>query len=299
MTPQEIPTGIIFIRADARKVNDAAVRSLAASMAEVGLINPLRVRAARRHVDGVMGDAYEVTAGVHRLFAARKLGLETVPCLVVEDDDLRAELAMIDENLCRAELSPAERAASTARRKAIYEELHPETTHGGDRASRQLGDLKSERFTTDTAAATGQSERTVQRDAERGERICADALSLVRGTALDTGVYLDKLRRTPFENQADAVKQALAGVARGAERERQDAARRKADRVLEGEAKERAAERCAEILITALDHDDLTEFRAEIQATDIKTLLAKISVFCASINADPGENSAGAQGASQ
>jgi hypothetical protein len=29
--------------------------------------------------------------------------------------------------LCRAELSPADRAAQTARRKAIYLELHPET----------------------------------------------------------------------------------------------------------------------------------------------------------------------------
>ncbi|RDJ20835.1 hypothetical protein DWF00_24615 [Bosea caraganae] len=32
---------------------------------------------------------------------------------MVEDDDLRAELPMIDENLCRVELSPAERAAQT------------------------------------------------------------------------------------------------------------------------------------------------------------------------------------------
>lgn len=42
---------------------------------------------------------------------------------------------MIDENLCRAEMSPAKRASQTARRKAIYIELHPETSHGGDRRS--------------------------------------------------------------------------------------------------------------------------------------------------------------------
>lgn len=39
---------------------------------------------------------------------------------------------MIDENLCRAELSPSDRARQTARRKAIYLELHPETAHGAN-----------------------------------------------------------------------------------------------------------------------------------------------------------------------
>jgi hypothetical protein len=32
---------------------------------------------------------------------------------------------MIDENLCRADLEPVEMARQTARRKVIYEELHP------------------------------------------------------------------------------------------------------------------------------------------------------------------------------
>jgi hypothetical protein len=42
----------------------------------------------------------------------------------------------------------------TARRKEIYEELHPEARHGGDRkSSRQLGDLNDDRFTRETAAA--------------------------------------------------------------------------------------------------------------------------------------------------
>lgn len=59
----------------------------------------------------------------------------------------------------------------TAERKRAYEVLHPETAHGGDRkSSRQVGDLNAPgRFTADTAAKTGRSERAVQRDAERGE----------------------------------------------------------------------------------------------------------------------------------
>lgn len=48
-----------------------------------------------------------------------------------------------------------------AARAAIREALHPETRHGGDRASRQVGDLKEpDRF----IAATGRTDRAIQHD---------------------------------------------------------------------------------------------------------------------------------------
>ena len=74
---------------------------------------------------------------------------------------------MIDENLMRAELDPALRAKQAARREVIYIELHPETGHGGDRRSDQVANFatRSERFTADTDAKTGKSERVVQRAA--------------------------------------------------------------------------------------------------------------------------------------
>jgi hypothetical protein len=55
------------------------------------------------------------------------------------------------------------RQAATARRKVLYEELHPETRHGGDhsKASRKDCDLlPTNRFTADTASKTGRSERS-------------------------------------------------------------------------------------------------------------------------------------------
>ena len=117
-------------------------------------------------------------AGSHRLAAFELLGEAEIPAQEILDDDLHAELAMIDENLCRFELSPVDRARQTARRKAIFEELHPATRReatlmqGSAAPSCQVGETgKVERFTADTAARTGQSERTVQRDAERGEKI--------------------------------------------------------------------------------------------------------------------------------
>lgn len=64
-------------------------------------------------------------------------------------------------------MSPADRPSQTARRKAIYDELHPEMPHGGE-PSRKDCDLPAERFTASTAAVIGRSERAVQLDAERG-----------------------------------------------------------------------------------------------------------------------------------
>ena len=91
----------------------------------------------------------------------------------------------------------AERALFTARRKEAYEALHPETKHGTPGVSRQVGDTRdrcdTERFTADTARKTGQSERKVQRDAGRGEKIEPAVLTAIAGTALDTGKTLDEL----------------------------------------------------------------------------------------------------------
>lgn len=248
MLPTTISPQIIFSRDDARPINKETVKALAESIAEVGIINPLRVRPVRRIVNGAPADAYEVSAGNHRLQAALRLNLEAVPCIVVDDDDLRAELVMIDENLCRAELSPADRAKQTVRRKAIYLELHPETANGGDRSSQTLRTGGAERFTLDAAKAIGRSERAIQLDVERGTDISDEALNLVRGTALDTGSYLDKLKRIDSSEQVETVQKALSGLARQLERDRAEALANRNKSRVEADVKQRAAKEVADIL---------------------------------------------------
>ena len=117
---------------------------------------------------------------------------------------------MIDENLCRAELSPSDRARYTARRKAIYEDLHPETKHGGDRKSDQVENFATRSFAADTAAKTGQTDRAIRMHAERGEKVLPEVLDLIRGTVLDTGTYLDRIKRLPGNEQYKAAKRDLA-----------------------------------------------------------------------------------------
>lgn len=206
-----LPVELLHRRHDARPLNDAAIAGLADSIEQIGLINPLRVR----KLD--LGVGYEVIAGSHRFAACDLAELREIPCIIVTDDDLHAELAMIDENLMRAELSPVDRAKQTARRKAIYEQLNPETKHGGDKPSRQLGDFETQnenkavdRFSAETAAATGRSERAVQRDAERGEKVIDEVVDLIRDTKLNTGAYLDKLKKLAPNDQVATAKRDLA-----------------------------------------------------------------------------------------
>jgi ParB family chromosome partitioning protein len=126
------------------------------------------------------GAGYWLIAGRHRICAAEKLKWTEIRATILEDIDAdQAELAEIDENLIRAELSSAEQALHHARRKKLYEALHPQTKHGGDRSSsRQNGDLK--RFTRDTASKTGKSERSIQRNVARAKRVSGCSVDTLR-----------------------------------------------------------------------------------------------------------------------
>ena len=200
----DLPINKIIARDDARAINAETVVGLAESIANVGLINPIRVRVA--------GDGWEVIAGVHRLEACKSLGLVEIAADVVGDDDLHAELAMIDENLCRAELTPSDRARQTARRKAIYLEMHPETGRGKANAKEIQSLDASERvpaFVDATATITGRSRSAVAADVDRGQKILPEVMDLISGTKLDTGTYLDKLKSMPGSEQFRAAQRDL------------------------------------------------------------------------------------------
>ena len=210
---ERIDTRLINATGRLRAVDPKRVSVLSDSIKEIGLLNPITVQADTIIRGGQQVAGYSLIAGAHRLRACQDLGWTDIPAVIVNLDEQRRIIAECDENLCVSELSPADRALFTARRKEAYETLHPETVNGatgnGREKVRQDGEA-TPRFTADTAAKTGQSERAVQRDAERGTKVSPAALAMVRGTKLDTGTYLDTLKAVPAEKQTAKVKADLA-----------------------------------------------------------------------------------------
>jgi ParB family chromosome partitioning protein len=83
---------------------EAGIKELAASITEVGILQPLVVRST--------SGGFELIAGERRLRAAKEAGLERVPVLIRQAGENESmELALI-ENLQRENLSPLETAAA-------------------------------------------------------------------------------------------------------------------------------------------------------------------------------------------
>jgi ParB family transcriptional regulator, chromosome partitioning protein len=103
---EELPTSAIRpnARQPRRSFPEAGIKELAASIREVGILQPLVVRSAE--------GGFELIAGERRLRAAIEAGLDRVPVLIRQaGDDESMELALV-ENLQREDLNPLETAAA-------------------------------------------------------------------------------------------------------------------------------------------------------------------------------------------
>ncbi|HEV2768394.1 MAG TPA: ParB/RepB/Spo0J family partition protein [Acidimicrobiales bacterium] len=88
-----------------RHFDEEALSSLVASVRELGVLQPVLVRA-------VDEGAYELIAGERRWRAAKRAGLPTIPALVRDVDDLSSLEQALVENLHRQDLNPLEEAAA-------------------------------------------------------------------------------------------------------------------------------------------------------------------------------------------
>jgi ParB-like chromosome segregation protein Spo0J len=240
------------------------------------LLHPIAVRP--RDVTG-----YILVAGWHRLEAVRKLGWPAIRATVLDGLDAdAAQLVEIDENLIHVDLTVTERAMHMARRKELYEKLHPETQVGatGRRRSkvRQVGEA-NDRFTKDAAKKIGRSERDVQRDVTRANKVVV--LSEIAGTCLDKGNEIDALAKLPPEQQralAEAAKRGETVSAKSPSRIESEPEPKSEQQIISDEARKAtyAAEEqqpdavCAETDVTPSVADpQLTEVAASIrQALD-------------------------------
>ncbi len=104
--PQTLPIARVEPRRDQPRqdFDPEALRELADSIREYGLIQPITVRPLDKGY-------YQIIAGERRWRAAREAGLTEIPVRIVQADDrLATELALV-ENLQREDLNPMEEAA--------------------------------------------------------------------------------------------------------------------------------------------------------------------------------------------
>jgi ParB family transcriptional regulator, chromosome partitioning protein len=211
-----------------------SIKTLAASLADAGVVQPLIVRPLR---DG----RYELIAGERRWRAAREAGLQTVPAIVRDEGQAERLQTALIENMAREDLNPVDEARACA---ALVEDLglskkelarrlgrsrpsisnlirlldlpdevldllvSGELSEGHGRALLQAVDNDARRALGREAAAKGWSVRETERRAKRGDvpkRLKAvphpdQEATLVRAeealeSALGTGVRVRPARR--------------------------------------------------------------------------------------------------------
>ena len=113
---EDVPVGSIVPNPNQPRVHfdEESMAELAASITEVGVLQPILVRA--------VGDgSYELIAGERRWRAARRAGLALVPAIVRTSDELGSVEKALVENLHREDLTPLEEAAAY---QQLIEDFH-------------------------------------------------------------------------------------------------------------------------------------------------------------------------------
>ncbi len=192
MVKQKIRISKIDASHRLRPIDPAHAEVIAASIAEVGLKQPIVVR-----VHPTQGPyEYELVIGAHRLHALQALlgwnELEVGREVAIHElDDDAAKLAEVDENLARHELNALDRAIFLAERKRLYLAINPDAGRG--KASKIKGNEKgqtlaffSRSFAKATAERVGLSKSAINLSISLAEKLDPEAVAALRGTALET-----------------------------------------------------------------------------------------------------------------
>ncbi len=172
-----LPVSVIQVEERLRTASPTAVASIVSSIQEVGrILQPILVRKVK--------GGYRLMDGLHRLCAAKEIGLEDVPVSVSNctlDQAIRIE---VDANLAGAPLSALDMAVFLAAHKALYEKDHPETARGsaGGRAKNGvLTDIMSvSSFATNAAEVFNKDERHIRRLISVGEKLSREEIGQLR-----------------------------------------------------------------------------------------------------------------------
>ena len=94
-----------------RKIfNKDSLEELSNSIRERGVVQPIIVRKSKE-----LNNKYEIVAGERRWLASQNAGLNEIPAVVIEADDIKALEFAIVENVQRSDLNPVEEATGYKR----------------------------------------------------------------------------------------------------------------------------------------------------------------------------------------
>lgn len=201
-----------------RPVSEAGVESLIASITELGVMkDPIHLRQKKN-------GQLVLIAGGHRLEAAKRLGWSDVSAHVWADvTDDWARLMEVDDNLAGAEMNALDTAVFLAKRKEVYERLHPETkaATGSALVARRWNTadtMSVVSFATATAEKFGLTDRHVRRMIAVGTALNRADLTKLRAapkpvTLADLQVIA---KATSSDEQAHIVAALSAGSAKSA-----------------------------------------------------------------------------------
>lgn len=166
-----------------RDVDQDWAECLAGMFAETGQKTPVDVVAN--------GKRFSLVAGAHRLTAARIAKWSEIVARVLEPAGEQAveelRLHEILENLGRKDFNALERCEALAELKRIYETLHPETKHGGNRKSQAFKNKAENQvaifaFCRNAAETTGLSDRSVRLAVQIFEALSPETRERIKGT---------------------------------------------------------------------------------------------------------------------
>jgi ParB/RepB/Spo0J family partition protein len=228
---QHLPIDVVFPAADNPRANLGDLDGLAASIAAVGVLEPILVRLSPVvQVKRVAGDTdvpvYQIVAGHRRHAAAKIAGLDLIPCLVREFTEQARIEAMVIENLQRQDLSPFDEARGLTQlvnvglsQRDIAERVGCSQSHVSKRLSLASMPAEAEKLFTDERLTVRQVEELAKvPEADRGgvvaglvEHAVKAKDSLLPAWALDEAIKQLKTKRKHLEAEGIGM---LSGLKR-------------------------------------------------------------------------------------
>ena len=218
MPVKQIAVEDVIVPRGRRTPTDAHVSSIANSLRSLGLLHPITVVS-----DG--NKKYRLVAGRTRLEGAKILQWPKIAANIVAMGDAECQLAEIDENLERSNLTIIEEAVALAKRKELYTLIAsqrdanrpPLSAVSSDTVSDEVpngGESPVGDFLADTSARAGISERTIERRIAAGETLSPRAVTILKDTpAGNSQTQVSALAALPKAEQVEVARIIASGDA--------------------------------------------------------------------------------------